>query len=208
MMFAQPFWPEGFFDVVCTDSFIPEFWVTPPPAYSHQHEKETKSFQHASQSPASDYPQAGSSQQAAAQDGETEAWQEHKQHVQQGQSLTPQQQQSQQQPQVQQHDTQLQQQQQQQQQQQEAVYCMVGFVAGSKAEEISKLRQNSVVLKTLSQLDDMFRKSCMRHGIFFVDAAFTAAGVDMTGGIAHVACALICIYELAILCFGVYLSLL
>ncbi|KAL0045848.1 hypothetical protein WJX82_006614 [Trebouxia sp. C0006] len=102
MMFAQPFWPEGFFDVVCTDSFIPEFWVTPPPAYSHQHEKETKSFQHASQSPTSDYPQAGSSQQAAAQDG-------------------------------------------------------------SKAEEISKLRQNSVVLKTLSQLDDMFRTKQRLH---------------------------------------------
>jgi len=151
MMFAQPFWPESFFDVVCTDSFIPEFWVTPPPAYSHQHEKQPRRFRHASQSPASQCdPQAGSSQQAAAQAAETEARQEHKQNLQQGQLLQPEQQQSWQQPQVQQHDT--------QQQQQEAVYCMVGFVAGSKAEEISKLRQNSVVIKTLSQLDDMFRK--------------------------------------------------
>jgi len=50
MMFAHPFWPEGFFDVVCTDSFIPEFWVTPPPAYSHQHEKQPRRFRHASQS--------------------------------------------------------------------------------------------------------------------------------------------------------------
>jgi len=186
MMFAQPFWPEGFFDVVCTDSFIPEFWVTPPPAYSHQHERRTKSFWHASQSPASQGdPHPGSSQPAAAQDDETEAWQEHKETLQQGQTLQPQQQQqSWQQPQVQQHDTQ------QQQQQQQAVYCMVGFVAGSKAEEISKLRQNSVVIRTLSQLDDMFRKSCMRHGIFSCDtAAASSTGVDITGGIACVACA-------------------
>ncbi len=28
LAFAQPIWPVGFFDVVCLDSFIPEFWVT------------------------------------------------------------------------------------------------------------------------------------------------------------------------------------
>ena len=202
MMFAQPFWPEGFFDVVCTDSFIPEFWLTPPPAYSHQHEKQTKRFRHASQSPASQGdPPAGSSQQAAAQDAETEARQEQKQNVQQEQNVQPQQQQSWQQQQVQQHDTQ----QQQQQQQQEAVHCMVGFVAGSKAEEISKLRQNSIVLKTLSQLDDMFRKSCMRHGNFSCDAATSAADTDMTGGIACVGCALIYVYVSMLYCALMYI---
>ena len=187
-MFAQPFWPEGFFDVVCTDSFIPEFWLTPPPAYSHQHEKQTKRFRHASQSPASQGdPPAGSSQQAAAQDAETEARQEQKQNVQQEQNVQPQQQQ------------------QQQQQQQEAVHCMVGFVAGSKAEEISKLRQNSIVLKTLSQLDDMFRKSCMRHGNFSCDAATSAADTDMTGGIACVGCALIYVYVSMLYCALMYI---
>ncbi len=166
-MFAQPFWPEGFFDVVCTDSFIPEFWVTPPAAYSHQHEKPTKSFQHASQAPASQGgSQASYSQPAAVQDAETEARQEHKQNVEQEQ--TPQQQQS-------------------WQQQQQAVHCMVGFVAGSKAEQISKLRQNSVVIRTLSQLDDMFRKSCMRHGISVILLLLQPM---WTAGIAHVDCAL------------------
>jgi monoamine oxidase len=28
LAFSKAFWPEGFFDVVCTDCFIPEFWVT------------------------------------------------------------------------------------------------------------------------------------------------------------------------------------
>lgn len=28
LAFAQPIWPDGFFDVVCLDSFVPEFWVT------------------------------------------------------------------------------------------------------------------------------------------------------------------------------------
>ncbi|DBA73197.1 TPA: hypothetical protein ACH3X1_011273 [Trebouxia sp. C0004] len=175
MMFAQPFWPEGFFDVVCTDSFIPEFWVTPPPTYSHQHEKQPDSCRDASQSSASRCgPQAGSSQQAAAQDAGTEARQEHKQNLQQGQTLQPQQQQSWQQPQVQQHDSQQQQHDTQQQQQQEAVYCMVGFVAGSKAEEISKLRQNSVVIKTLSQLDDMF---CTKQQLHPATSAFLHAHI-------------------------------
>ncbi|KAK9804891.1 hypothetical protein WJX72_010512 [[Myrmecia] bisecta] len=34
LAFSRPFWPAGFFDVVCTDSFIPEFWVTDYPATS------------------------------------------------------------------------------------------------------------------------------------------------------------------------------
>ncbi|KAL3134987.1 hypothetical protein ABBQ32_007941 [Trebouxia sp. C0010 RCD-2024] len=98
MMFAQPFWPDGFFDVVCTDSFIPEFWVTDPPLTpSH-------------------------SQRASATTGLQDVDKLH--HAQQQQS-TP-------------------------------VHCMVGFVAGSRAEEISKLRQNSVIIQTLSQLDEMF----------------------------------------------------
>lgn len=105
MMFAQPFWPAAFFDVVCTDSFIPEFWVTTPmltppltpcqpqPASMHTGLQEVDKSQHAQQ-----------------------------------QSAEP------------------------------PVHCMVGFVAGSKAEEVSKLRQNSVIIKTLSQLDQMFGK--------------------------------------------------
>lgn len=34
LAFSQPFWPAGFFDVVCTDCFMPEFWVTHYPATS------------------------------------------------------------------------------------------------------------------------------------------------------------------------------
>lgn len=101
MMFAQPFWPDGFFDVVCTDSFIPEFWVTDPPLTPSQ-------------------PQPASAT-TALQDVDKP------QHAQQEQSAP--------------------------------VHCMVGFVAGSRAEEISKLRQNSVIIKTLSQLDQMFGKT-------------------------------------------------
>ena len=32
LAFSRPFWPEQFFDVICTDCFIPEFWVTSYPA--------------------------------------------------------------------------------------------------------------------------------------------------------------------------------
>lgn len=28
LAFARPIWPQGFFDVVCLDCFVPEFWVT------------------------------------------------------------------------------------------------------------------------------------------------------------------------------------
>lgn len=110
MMFAQPFWPADFFDVVCTDSFIPEFWITSPPLLTP-----TRPL------PASEHTglhDAGSSNSSP----------QHAQHAQQQQSAEP------------------------------PVHCMVGFVAGSKAEEISKLRQNSVIIQTLSQLDQMFGK--------------------------------------------------
>ena len=109
MMFAQPFWPADFFDVVCTDSFIPELWVTCPPLLTP-----TQPL------PASEHTglhDVGSSQSSP----------QHAQHAQQQSAEPP-------------------------------VHCMVGFVAGSKAEEISKLRQNSVIIQTLSQLDQMFGK--------------------------------------------------
>ncbi len=31
LVFSAAFWPEDLFDVVCTDSFLPEFWVTSYP---------------------------------------------------------------------------------------------------------------------------------------------------------------------------------
>ena len=34
LAFSKPFWPQGFFDVVCPDCLIPEFWVTSYPATS------------------------------------------------------------------------------------------------------------------------------------------------------------------------------
>ena len=34
LAFSRPFWPQGFFDVVCPDCLIPEFWVTEYPATS------------------------------------------------------------------------------------------------------------------------------------------------------------------------------
>ncbi len=75
LAFSSPFWPDGFFDVVCTDCFIPEFWVT---SYS----------------------------------GITGA--------------SP------------------------------ALYCMVGFVAGQKAEDMSNMRPSNIISNTLNQLDQMF----------------------------------------------------
>lgn len=38
------------------------------------------------------------------------------------------------------------------------VHCMVGFVAGSRAEEMSQMSQTSVIMNTLAQLDTMFGK--------------------------------------------------
>lgn len=110
MMFAQPFWPADFFDVVCTDSFIPEFWVTCPPLLTPTR------------------PLPASEHTGLHDAGNSTSSPQHAQHAQQQQSAEP------------------------------PVHCMVGFVAGSKAEEISKLRQNSVVIQTLSQLDQMFGK--------------------------------------------------
>ena len=111
MMFAQPFWPADFFDVVCTDSFIPEFWVTCPPLRSPTQSR-----------PASEHT-------GLHHMGNSNPSPQHAQHAQQ-----------------------------QQQSAEPPVHCMVGFVAGRKAEEISKLRQNSVIIQTLSQLDQMFGK--------------------------------------------------
>lgn len=113
MMFAQPFWPADFFDVVCTDSFIPEFWVTSPPLVTPTQ------------------PQPASAHTGRHDINNSNATPQQAQHAQQ-----PQQHQSAEPP----------------------VHCMVGFVAGSRAEEISKLRQNSVIIQTLSQLDQMFGK--------------------------------------------------
>ena len=158
MTFASPFWPEGFFDVVCTDSFIPEFWVTSPPLPRHyqppsaewsvndavkpQHAEHAQQSQRTQQTQPPSTPEslydAGDPQQALHANQE-----QHSQHAQQGQYA--------------QHAQHAQHTQQQQQQPAEPpVYCMVGFVAGSRAEEIGKLRQNSVVIQTLSQLDKMF----------------------------------------------------
>lgn len=36
LVFSKPFWPPDFFDVVCTDCFIPEFWVTTYPTAVEQ----------------------------------------------------------------------------------------------------------------------------------------------------------------------------
>ena len=36
LVFSKPFWPLDFFDVVCTDCFIPEFWVTTYPTAVQQ----------------------------------------------------------------------------------------------------------------------------------------------------------------------------
>eukprot|EP00891_Asterochloris_glomerata_P008389 jgi/Astpho2/8389/e_gw1.00122.39.1_t len=80
LVFSKPFWPPDFFDVVCTDCFIPEFWVTT-------------------------YPTAGG----------------------------------------------------------ESLLCMTGFAAGTRAEEMSKMRQGTVILKTLAQLDQMFGSFTDRH---------------------------------------------
>lgn len=35
LVFKERFWPEGMWDVVCTDSFIPEFWMTTYPTTDH-----------------------------------------------------------------------------------------------------------------------------------------------------------------------------
>ena len=77
LAFSRPFWPEGFFDVVCTDCFIPEFWVT-------------------------SYPGSACAEPA--------------------------------------------------------LHCMVGFVAGKKAEDMSHIRLSNIITNTLNQLDQMFGK--------------------------------------------------
>ena len=35
LSFAQPFWPDDFFDAICPGCFVPEFWVKRPPARRH-----------------------------------------------------------------------------------------------------------------------------------------------------------------------------
>ncbi len=82
LAFSRPFWPDGFFDVVCTDCFIPEFWVT-------------------------SYPGSAPGSQA--------------------------------------------------------LHCMVGFVAGKKAEDMSHMRPSNIITNTLNQLDQMFGKCFTGH---------------------------------------------
>ena len=262
MLFEQPFWPHDFFDVICTDSFIPEFWVTNPPT-QHLSHSAAAHINSADQHPAAAFqsgieaqqlPTANSSgadqrpavlaqrissndQQPSAPHGasqqppvDSNAWQvtadtaeasspspvsmrapqqqsifqeqlvqqyeqpkqsqRHRDWQQAGTADQPnlpvtgqQQQQAQQaqQEQQQQHQQAQQEQQQQAQQAQQAqqqsgqsgrqqnglpvpdVHCMVGFVAGSKAEEISKMSQTAVIMNTLAQLDTMFGKDAALH---------------------------------------------
>ena len=65
MSFSHPFWPPALFDVVCTDSFLPEIWFSParPPAY------ETAASAPAAASPALTSPAA--TRQPSAGDGAT-----------------------------------------------------------------------------------------------------------------------------------------
>ena len=163
-MFARPFWPEDFFDVVCTNSFIPEFWVTKPPTFGQYTPASVQQIGQGSGSPQHAQQAQSPSQHDELHDANDSQQAQHahlSQHAQPTQHA--QQQQSQHYPNGQQQQAQqaqhTQQQEPQQQQTDEApVHCMVGFVAGSRAEDISKLTQNSVIIRTLSQLDQMFGK--------------------------------------------------
>lgn len=174
MMFAHPFWPADFFDVVCTDSFIPEFWVTSPPAVRYHQASKLNSTQDVSTSQhtthqesvilgsSSTHQEPGGGAVCGPEQGAAKDLARAQHECQQAQHNDPkatapdvevcQAQQASSNQESSGNDAP----QQQQQQQQQSMYCMVGFVAGSKAEEISKMRQNSVVIKSLSQLDQMF----------------------------------------------------
>lgn len=43
---------------------------------------------------------------------------------------------------------------------------MTGFAAGTRAEEMSKMRQGTVILKTLAQLDQMFGETVLTKNIY------------------------------------------
>ena len=46
LSFAEPFWPDDFFDAVCPGCFVPEFWVKKPPARRHFEGKERDNEDH------------------------------------------------------------------------------------------------------------------------------------------------------------------
>ncbi len=43
---------------------------------------------------------------------------------------------------------------------------MTGFAAGTRAEEMSKMRQGTVILKALAQLDQMFGETVLTKNIY------------------------------------------
>lgn len=55
--------------------------------------------------------------------------------------------------------------------------CITGFVAGSKAEEMSGMSHTSIIIKALSQLDEIFGKGSLLHETFFPPLG---KDVDMT----------------------------
>ena len=177
MMFAQPFWPAGFFDVVCTDSFIPEFWVTAPPSHQQQQPSTQDATHHAAMPKhALPHAQAAAATPHTADQEETvqlppdsqvqnvvlnhQSGAQHAHHGSRPQNCRAP---AEHQPGTDKDDSALHtaggQGAPSRDAPPEEMYCRVGFVAGSRAEEISKLRQNTVVIRTLSQLDQMFGES-------------------------------------------------
>ena len=55
----------------------------------------------------------------------------------------------------------------------EHLFCMTGFAAGVRAEEMSEMRQGTVILKTLAQLDQMFGETELTKDIYVIPQCLT-----------------------------------
>lgn len=136
LTFSHAFWPPEFFDVVCTDCFIPEFWATTYRSVSGQcnvgaEEEAAVCRPHDLKSTR---PVVGSGQASLASSMLESRYSSA--HIGGGGDSSGQQSTS--------------------SSEAGAAACMVGFAAGRRAEVMSGMSQSSIVLRALDQLDCIF----------------------------------------------------
>ena len=136
LTFSHAFWPPEFFDVVCTDCFIPEFWATTYRSVSEPSNvgAEEEAAVRRPYDSKSTRPVGGSGQASLA--SSTSEVRPSSANDSGGADSSGQQSAS--------------------SSEAGAAACMVGFAAGRRAEVMSGMNQSSIVLRALDQLDRIF----------------------------------------------------
>ena len=136
LTFSRAFWPPEFFDVVCTDCFIPEFWATtyhgvPGEGKSGAEREVPVSRPHDSKGAHPVIRSGQASLASSSMEGRTGSARDSAGADSCGQQSTS-------------------------GSETAAAACLVGFAAGRRAEVMSGMSQSSIVLRALDQLDCIF----------------------------------------------------